>query len=400
MHLNPVSNNPKIYFWANMLGSVSFLAPVMSLFYLHRGLVFADFFILLLIIVITMFIFEVPTAAFADRYGPKASMIFGQFLAILAAVLLIFANTKMEFYFISFLTGVLITFFSGVDEAFIYDSLKEEKKEKNMSKVWGKIQSGVHIPAVLSVIVGALIAKDLTENQFLILIFIGLFFAIAKLVVLFMLKNPATHYTKLKEQTMFFHVGEGIKILKKNPVLLLVFMNETMVFVPLHIFNKFDQPFLIDNGLPVALLGVLYGVSSIIAYFLARNIGFIEQKIPVKIVLGITGIAILFAYLSAAFIQNIYVAILIFFILRLTNVIRYPIFSQIKNDYIPSGSRATTLSLLSMIDSFFDIIIFSSFALFANLGLSAIFIGCAIIVFIGLLFPVKLKSEIEQKTSP
>lgn len=400
MSMISINNNPKIYFWANLLGSVSFLTPVMSLFYLHRGLVYSDFFILLLIIVITMFLFEVPTGAFADKYGPKASMIFGQFLAIISAVLLIFANTKFEFYLISFLTGIAITFFSGCDEALIYDSLKEQKKEKTMSKMWGKIQSATYIPAIITVIAGAIIAKDLTENQFLILIYIGLFFAITKLVPLFLLKNPDTYYKKLNRQSPFYHVGEGIKFLRKTPYLLLIFLNETLVFIPLHVFNKFDQPFLIDNGLAVALLGVLYAISSLFAYFISQNINFIEKKIPTKTIIGITGIGILLAYLSAAFVKNIYVAILIFFILRLSNVIRYPIFSQIKNDYIPSGSRATTLSLLSMIDSFFDVIIFSSLAFIANMGLPIIFLGSAIIVFIGLLFPVKLKSDLNKKTSP
>ena len=126
MSMISIHNNPKIYFWAKLLGSISLLTPVMSLFYLHRGLVYSDFFILLLIIFITMFLFEVPTGAFADKYGPKASMIFGQSLAIISAILLIFANTKFEFYLISFLTGIVITFFSGCDEAFIYDSLKED----------------------------------------------------------------------------------------------------------------------------------------------------------------------------------------------------------------------------------------------------------------------------------
>lgn len=235
-----VQNNSKIYFWANFLGSVSFLAPVLSLFYLHRGLEYSDFFVMLLIIVITMFFFEVPTGAFADKFGPKASMIFGQLLAIVAAVLLLFANTRFEFYFISFLTGILITFFSGCDEAFIYDSLKEQGRESTMSKVWGKIQSATHLPAALSVILGALIAKDLAESQFLLLISIGLLFAISKLCALFLLKNPEHHYKKLNPINQFQHIREGVKLLRSKPALLVLFLNETLVFIPLHVFNQFN----------------------------------------------------------------------------------------------------------------------------------------------------------------
>jgi hypothetical protein len=93
-----------------------------------------------------------------------------------------------------------------------------------------------------------------------------------------------------------------------------------------------------------------------------------------------------------------YVAILSFFLIKTSNALRYPLFSQIKNEYIPSKSRSTTLSLLSMIDSAFDVLIFASIGFIANIGLTAIFIGCSVVVFLGLLFPVKIK-ESKKSTS-
>lgn len=90
--------------------------------------------------------------------------------------------------------------------------------------------------------------------------------------------------------------------------------------------------------------------------------------------------------------KSIFLALLVFFVIKLCNQVRYPVMSQIKNEHIPSGSRATTLSLLSMIDSFFDVLVFASLGVISNLGLSYVFLGSAVVVFVGLLFPVRLKS--------
>jgi MFS family permease len=158
-----VKDNHKIFFWASLFGSVNFLGPVITLFYLHRGLQYSDLLVMLTCIVVSMFIFEVPTGAFADKYGPKASFIIGQVLSIINGIILIFAFNRWTFYAISVLTGLAITFFSGSDESFIYESLKESKKEKDMSKVWGKIVSTSQIAGIFTILIGAVIAKDLLE---------------------------------------------------------------------------------------------------------------------------------------------------------------------------------------------------------------------------------------------
>lgn len=101
-----VKDNPKIFFWASLVGSVSFLGPVTSLFYLHRGLEYSDFLVMLIFIVVSMFVFEVPTGAFADKYGPKASFITGQTLSIIILAIMIFADNRIYFYLISVLTGL------------------------------------------------------------------------------------------------------------------------------------------------------------------------------------------------------------------------------------------------------------------------------------------------------
>jgi len=77
--------------------------------------------------------------------------------------------------------------------------------------------------------------------------------------------------------------------------------------------------------------------------------------------------------------------------------IRQPLYSGIINEHIPSGSRATTLSLLNLVDSAFDLIILGTMSFVATLGLPAIFIGCALIIGVGLLFPVREAKHVQEQ---
>jgi len=82
-----------------------------------------------------------------------------------------------------------------------------------------------------------------------------------------------------------------------------------------------------------------------------------------------------------------------FFILKLVRAVRYPIYSQLSNDIIPSEVRATTISLLSILDSVCDLIVFGVISIIAIKGLTGILIGCAILAFIGTILPIKAVKE-------
>ncbi|MDP4549905.1 hypothetical protein Q9251_03315 [Alkalihalobacillus macyae] len=73
--------------------------------------------------------------------------------------------------------------------------------------------------------------------------------------------------------------------------------------------------------------------------------------------------------------------------------IRYPIYSQLSNNMIPTHVRATTISLLSILDSLFDLIVFLLLFGFAREGISGILIGALCLAMIGSFLPIQDKSH-------
>ena len=119
-----------------------------------------------------------------------------------------------------------------------------------------------------------------------------------------------------------------------------------------------------------------------------------ERIFKRKTLTYITGIMIAIAFAAGGlFPASVALALFVFFAVKIFFWLRYPLFQQIKNDYIPSNSRATTLSLLSMVDSTFDVVILGTLGLISGYGIQNVFLVCGIIVIIGLLFPVRVKVE-------
>lgn len=94
-------------------------------------------------------------------------------------------------------------------------------------------------------------------------------------------------------------------------------------------------------------------------------------------------------FLSAILGESIWIVIGAFFVLRIGQAIRRPIYSQLKNDLIPSEIRATTLSLISVLDSAFDLVIFGLLSVVAFDGVTGILLASSAIALIGTLTPIE-----------
>lgn len=383
------SHNIRMLFWISFFGTISFLQPVLTLFYFERGLTSSHILILLMFWSGAVLIGEVPTGMFADRFGAKYSFLFGSVLKILSIVLLLFAYDPWMFFLYSFLNGFSVTFFSGADEALIYDSLKESNEENRMDHAMGKIQSATFISMLIAVLFGSYLAKDLADNQFNLLIILGLAFHLIEVFFVLRIKQPSMD--SFTRENPFSQIKSGIRVIRQAPELLMMFLNVTLVFIPAGaVYQYFDQPLMKEAGLPVYLIGVFYAISAAVGYFASNSIGWMTAKVSRVKLMSVSGLlAVIGLLLSALFGSSLWIVLGSFFVLRLVRAIRYPIYAQLSNDLIPSGIRATTISLLSIVDSVLDLVVFGVLSTIAVSGYPTVLIGCAFIALIGTILPIK-----------
>jgi MFS family permease len=383
------SHNIRVLFWISFFGTISFLQPVLTLFYFERGLTSSQILILLMFWSGAVLIGEVPTGMFADRFGAKYSFLCGSVLKIISIVLLLFAYDPWMFFLYSFINGFSVTFFSGADEALIYDSLKESNEENRMDHAMGKIQSATFVSMLIAVIFGSYLAKDLADSQFNLLIILGLAFHLIEVFFVLKIKQPSMD--SFKRENPFSQIKSGLHVIRQAPELLLMFLNVTLVFIPAGaVYQYFDQPLMKEAGLPVYLIGVFYAISAVMGYFASNSIGWMTAKVSRVKLMSVSGLlAVIGLLLSALFGSSLWIVLGSFFVLRLVRAIRYPIYAQLSNDLIPSGIRATTISLLSIVDSVLDLVVFGVLSTIAVTGYSTVLIGCAFIALLGTILPIK-----------
>ena len=383
------SHNIRMLFWADVFGSVKFIQPVLALFYFSRGLDEALILAVMFCFSTGVLIGEVPTSMLADRYGAKRVFLLGAVFSIISHGMLVWADEPWLFFVSSFLSGFAASFFSGADEALIYESLKHSNEEHMMDRAMGIIQSAQFVVTVAVLVVGAILAKDLTNEQFNMLIILGVSFQCIRLCFLLFVKNPP-HLEKYRGEVLA-QVKEGILAVRKAPQVLWMFLNVTLVFIPTAaIFDNFSDKLLYDAGLPVYLIGGVLGGLAVFSFFVSRVIGWLTARVSRITILHVTGLlGVTALFVVALYGDTLMVLLLAMVVLRFVRTVRYPVYSQLSNDLIPSHVRATTISLLSIIDCVCDLLIFSSVATLATWGFKYLFLCCAAVALLGCMVPIR-----------
>ena len=390
------TRNLTLLFWVHFFGMISFLQPVLTLFYVKNGLSEANILVILMCWSGAVLIGEIPTGVFADRFGARVSFLTGSIIKLSSIGILILANSLEMFMLFSVLNGLSVTFFSGADEALIYESLKKDNKQHKMDEAMGKIQSAGFIAMMIAVLFGSFFARDLEQEQFQLLILLSMVSYIVEFVLLFFIQEPSGKVSI--PGTSIENVLEGVRVIKQTPQLLVMFLNVTLVFIPtVAVFQKFDQPLMIGSGLPVYFIGPVYAVGALLAFFSSRSIGMLNKKLSYSVLMYTSGLLSAFGLLLAALFQNqLWMVLCVVLFLRWVGAIRYPIYSQLSNNIIPSHVRATTISLLSILDSLFDLVIFLLLIAFAVEGIQGILFGGAVVALIGSALPIQQREKLRS----
>lgn len=158
MAVENLSDNIRKFYVFSFLRELLFIIPVVVLFWQENGLSLTKIMILQAIYTLSIAIFEVPTGVFADKIGRKQSLSIGAFVLLIAAVVYSLGYNFWQFVIAEVVWGLGVTFASGADSAFVYDTLKQSKKEYDFKKIWGNSKSLEYFAAGTAAIIGGFVA--------------------------------------------------------------------------------------------------------------------------------------------------------------------------------------------------------------------------------------------------
>lgn len=297
------------------------------------------------VITLSTALFEIPTGIFSDRIGRKNTVIAGALSAIFATF---FYAIGHSFYILAIgavFQGLSSSFYSGNNDALLYDSLAEAKKEEDYADHRGKIGTMFQVGLGLSTLIGGFVA---TWSLSLIM-WLSIIPQVICLLLSFFLTDPKIH-TK-KSGNIYLHLQESWQQFRDNKKLRLLSITSILR-------NQFDEVSYAFQAAFYQTLLPLWGIG--LVKTLSNIEGALSYQFSGKVLKRFNNIKILMVdTIYSSFINSIsviYPSILSPFLMSTTSAL-YGVRTIAKNSLMQkeftSEQRATMGSLVSFAGSIF-----------------------------------------------
>ena len=393
------SNIPKFFIYRALYNFMLFL-PVWVIFLQQKhGLSLTQVTFLDSAFWLTMVLTEVPTGAVADTLGRKQSQLIGMVLATGSILLFGLAPNYPLLILANSLWPFAITFISGADLAFFYDTLRELGREDEYPKYRGRLSAVVLAAIAVSSALGGLIGEFNLLATFIItaaLMVVGTIF-------LLWLKepplepDPATGQKMRYRQTLKLAFGA----LRQNSGLRFALAYSSIFMVmPAAIYVTFIQPHAVAIGLPIASLGVIALVIRLFQVAGSAAAGRTLKLLGEWNLLQLTAMLSFVGLLAIGGVQS-WFGITLFASTGFITAATTPAIESLINRQTPGAVRATILSVDSLLFRLLTALLEPGVGLVADsYGLPTAFVGMAILHGLTLLTLLVLWKQSYNRTQP
>ncbi len=330
-------------------------------FYIHvyalllqaRGLTLLEISTIESVVILTMFVMEVPTGVLADRLGRRWSVVLWVLLMLCGELLFLFSNSYPLYLVVAALTGTGFAFGSGATEALIYDSLPPEDREQSMARVMGRYGSIGQIAFFLSPIIGGLVVGNLAPERFnwaiaLTVAALGLGF----LVSLTLREPPSPWKSDRPGALAIFRESLGEVRASRQLRRLVLIAVLTASFTGM-LITTLAAPTMTQNDVPPYAIGLALSLGSLLAAFTQRGAYRVEKWLGAGRALALLTLLPGALYLLLAAVSGPVMMWGLITLMYGVNDMRGPLLSAYQNRLISSERRATVLSLTNMALSLF-----------------------------------------------
>lgn len=153
-----IGRNINLLRWHNFFLDFRLYGPIAIVYFAQVTGSYAFGLAVFSIAAITSTLFEIPTGALSDRVGRKKTIIFGSLASVLAISSYAAADSFIILTLGAVFEGLASSFFSGNNEALLYDTLNQQKRINKFSDTLGKLSSMFQAGLGISALIGGFIA--------------------------------------------------------------------------------------------------------------------------------------------------------------------------------------------------------------------------------------------------
>ncbi len=373
--MNPYAASLRRFYIAQALYNMMLFLPTWVIFLQERhGLSLTQVTIIDIAFWLTMAFTEVPTGAVADTFGRKQSLLVGIALSALSVTMFGWAPNYLLLLVANSLWGVAITFMSGADMAFFYDTLRAQGRELDYPRQRGRLSAVILAGGAMGNIAGGFLASWKLGSTFWLY---GLLLGIAFMFALGMKEPPR----RLHPETGRPHSYVDILRLAWNAIrgqrrlqLSLLFSN-VLPLASMLVTTIFIQPQMQHIGVPLAWMGSVLFALSLLRILASGSAGWAARlggrwlwATPWMVALGLAGMALVPNLLGVA----------LFGLAIFASVSSRPLIENLILRDAPEAAQATILSADNLVFRFFLAIVEPVGGILADsFGLSTAFLVLA-----------------------
>jgi MFS family permease len=198
--------NIRLLGWFNFCNDFRIYGPVMVVYFAHVTGSYADGVLILAIAKVSSSLFELPTGVFSDYVGRRMTMLGGQIANIACIAAYAIAPSFAVLAVGAALEGLSWSLFSGNQDAFLYDTLKDENREAEYAEHQGRLSAMFQSALALSAAISALL---LIWYPFRLLFWLSLLPQVLGLAIGLFTIEPKRHGREI-ETNLLAHLREAM----------------------------------------------------------------------------------------------------------------------------------------------------------------------------------------------
>jgi MFS family permease len=183
---------------------------------------------------------------------------------LLGEILFLFAKNYLFFVVIQIMAGLGFAFQSGCIQALVYDFLKERKRESEMKKIWGSINSLGQAGFIVGALASSFIVSYPSQSRIILAILFTIISVTIGFVISLFLQEPTNKYHH-SEKSPIKMFKELISIVRNNPLLRRVILFGLFTTPFLAYLNTFQPPYFELSKTPLSWLGFTRAFAGVIA---------------------------------------------------------------------------------------------------------------------------------------
>lgn len=336
------SRNVPLVYLIEVIGGMLFFLPILALYIEQNLFTMTNVALIFAVESFCIVLAEIPTGAISDLFGRRKTIIMAQVFVLIALIFLFIGGSMVNFILYAVFNGIARSLISGTISAFVYDTLKEEKKEKYFKKVFGTVLALWPLGASVGSIVGGYLAAI----SYSLPVVASLIPISVVLVLSFFLEEP--DFEKESHKNIWKHSLNATMIVFHNKQLIVLVMAGFVMMALGESLHLMGPLFFDFKEIPIVYFGfitaLIYGFSSL-GHYLSH---YVSERWGNKRTL-IMASAVSPLLIVGATVTPIIPLIFLWTFSSVFYGLKNPIIDQMLNDEVSSSKRATVLSVNSFI---------------------------------------------------